>query len=356
MQKSFCSVLFFSVLSAIAGTASADITDFEDIIVPPGDYGVSYVPSEYHGLNWSGGYGDGSWAVSTASSAWFPSLPLPSGQNYAWSNGATDLSISSSATFNFNSMQASSGFYGNTGEAIAHGFVGANEIYTQSFTPQNTGFQLYTFNFMGIDRLTFTDQHGNLLIDDINTTNIAPVPVPPTEPIGASPVNPVLPSNDLTIDPQNPQYLFDLSIGNDGLGTSSPIFIDPIVAVGYRYQITGGKAATVVVPEVAGQTQFMLELPGYNSFAITAGIPFNLLNIDSSGFDMFSIDGINLLAGLNPTDTLAFSTGITFTAAGNIQVSMTPITAEAVPEPNIFGLFGITGLMWFIARRRCFLV
>ena len=171
-----------SLLFAFSGSVSAELIDFEDIIISPdsglpyGNYQSAIVPSVYHDIDWSGGYGINSWAVSSASSDWFPSVQPPSGQNYAWSSGATDLSISGTK-FDFISMWASSGFFGNTGEAIARGYINGIQIFTQSFTPTNTRFQLFTFNFTGIDYLTFTDQHGNLLIDNINL-NITSVPVP----------------------------------------------------------------------------------------------------------------------------------------------------------------------------------
>jgi len=166
--------LAVTVLSVSAGTASSAVLDFEDIVVPPGALGVAPLPPGYHGLDWSS-----TWNVSTISSGWFPISQTPSGQNYAWSSAANDLSVSG-ATFDFNSMWASSGFFGNTGEAIARGFVGATEVFTQSFTPTTT-FQLFNFNFTDIDRLEFTDQHGNLLIDDFSVdVDIAAVPVPAT--------------------------------------------------------------------------------------------------------------------------------------------------------------------------------
>ena len=104
-----------------------------------------------------------------------PVPTLPSGQNYAWSSGANDIAIDG-ATFDFASAWIASAFFGNTGQAIAHGFIGNSEVFTRSFTA-NTTMQLFTFNFVGINRLTFTDQHGNLVLDDLNIT-VRPSGVP----------------------------------------------------------------------------------------------------------------------------------------------------------------------------------
>lgn len=50
--------------------------------------------------------------------------------------------------------------------AVAHGFLGSTEIYTQNLTLTQTH-QLIALNFLGIDRLTITHQSNNVVIDDI---------------------------------------------------------------------------------------------------------------------------------------------------------------------------------------------
>jgi hypothetical protein len=162
-----------------AAPASAAIINFDDIASPGAS---SFLAPGYQGFTWLGGNGSNSWVItdSTDPFYWgFVGVVAHSGQNYAWSNGATDLSMGG-ATFDFNSFWGRGGATGDT--PTAHGFIGATEVYTQSFTV-STVYQLLTFNFLGIDRLTITNQHANLLLDDItvNGGNVAtPVPEPET--------------------------------------------------------------------------------------------------------------------------------------------------------------------------------
>ena len=62
--------------------------------------------------------------------------------------------------------------------------------------------------------------------------------------------------------------------------------------------------------------------------------------------------GIETAAGINPGNTTAFITGLTFTANGMFTGTQTPITVTIdVPEPSTLALVGIAmlGLAW---RRR----
>ena len=55
---------------------------------------------------------------------------------------------------------------GSAVTAIAHGFLGATELFTQSLN-LTSSYQLFTLNFAGIDSWTLTNQQANTLIDDI---------------------------------------------------------------------------------------------------------------------------------------------------------------------------------------------
>lgn len=168
MFRSMNKVAAAVLLSAgVCGSASADVIDFEGT----GDF---YVPSSFKGMNWSGGAGQYSWVLGLESSNTFSGTEAHSGTTFAWSNGATDLSLSG-ASFSMTSLWAR---IGNTssGAAIAHGFRGGVEVYSQVLELTST-YQLFSLNFNNIDSWTLTNQSTNVLIDDI-TLNGSSVPEP----------------------------------------------------------------------------------------------------------------------------------------------------------------------------------
>ena len=137
------------------------------------------------------------------------------------------------------------------------------------------------------------------------------------------------------------------------------VFFDPDIAVGYEYAVTGGPLfASVLIPGALprGDSNFLLELPGFGNFPLVAGTPFNLLNIDPDGFDQFQITGIDQNELLDPTNPVAFVTGLEFTAPGTVNVTQTPIIQSipnvvGTPEPSsVVGLVILGGGL-VLARR-----
>ena len=164
------------ILASIANPASAAIINFDDIASPGC---CTFLPDPYHGFTWSGGLGANSWVIAQESSNVFKGVEAHSGENFAWSDWGptfgTDLSIKD-GLFDFNSMwvrAAEIPFTGST--AIAHGFFGGTEIYTQSFTVSDV-YQLFTFDFLGVDTITITNQGTNFLFDDISVNASIPEP------------------------------------------------------------------------------------------------------------------------------------------------------------------------------------
>ena len=172
---------------------------------------------------------------------------------------------------------------------------------------------------------------------------------------GLTPFNPILP----TPNPNNPNgFTFANIIIRPGFGLGRPIFGDPDVAVGYDYSVTGGPLfASVLIPSPLpqGDSNFTLELPGFGNYSLVAGTTFDLLGINSSGFDKFRISGIDLAEMLAPTNPTAFVTGLTFTNPGIVTITQNPIVQNtdgvSVPDPsNLFGL-GLIGFGAFFRRQ-----
>jgi hypothetical protein len=133
------------------------------------------------------------------------------------------------------------------------------------------------------------------------------------------------------------------------------VFIDPEVAIGYDYVVNSGPSfASVLLPDV-GDGRYDLLLWDGAGWAdsgddILAGQQYAF----STPLTRFRIAGIETEAALDPSDTTAFVTGLTFTEAGQVDMLQIPVTTTVpVPEPETYALFlaGL-GVLAVSARRR----
>jgi hypothetical protein len=164
-----------------------------------------------------------------------------------------------------------------------------------------------------------------------------------------SPLGPGAPPN-VFLPEINSNGAFQFNIGN--VGPDSVTFIDPLVAIGYDYAIGLGDPnfASVILPSV-GDDVYDVFFQGV-SHTVHAGDQFFF---PAGGLSAFSVHGIEPSAGLDPTNPIAFVTGLTFVTTGQFTGTMTPLTLEVpppVPEPSSFALM-LAGLamIGFIARR-----
>lgn len=147
----------------------------------------TYVPQGYGGFSWLGGYGEGSWVLANP---WgpdngYPDLLRPSsGTQNAWANGGTrlDMVFASATLFDFNSAYLSGAYgscFGNGGSEnqTVRGFLAGLELYNTTVSLSCSVMQQFSFNFVGIDQVTFDQNNYALLVDDI-TINGSAVPEP----------------------------------------------------------------------------------------------------------------------------------------------------------------------------------
>lgn len=170
---------------------------------------------------------------------------------------------------------------------------------------------------------------------------------------GTTEFNPILPANPQ--DPITGAYVIELPV----LPAGETVWIDPPVAVGYQYDISGGLLATVTAPSlatVADPDGYFVTVDGI-TVALAAGATLDFSDAFGVNPDSFTLTGIDPALALLPGDPAAFPIGLSFTTAlaTGGSVTMTPLTENigAVPLPAS-GLLLMGGLaaLGLLRRKR----
>lgn len=178
---------------------------------------------------------------------------------------------------------------------------------------------------------------------------------------GSDPIRPVLPGDGGQIAlPGNPPGAIICSDRSLACERWNGTFVDPDVAIGYNYESRSSAGfMEVFIPYDYGDGKF--ELWTWNEDVlryVDSGARFKSREVldlsmalnQPNGVSRFSIRGIDVSAGVDPTDPQGFVTGLTWSAEGNHELSMTPVVAS-VPEPKSMMLW-LLGLGVLATLRR----
>jgi len=231
-----------------------------------------------------------------------------------------------------------------------------NQISNTAFYRSNVGAALNNFNtqYDGLTTL-LTASKGDLVVGNrynvqFTITDVGDQAYDSGVFIGANsvsfdggrPETPLLPETPTS--PTAPWVFPDFTVFDPGFTW----WLDPDVAVGYIYNVTGGpKFATYNAPTLPFDNNY--ELFGSSDSCATftnslgpitgSGGPFTF----GSPVECFAIKGIDVANMLDPTNTMAFNAGFTFDSSGTVSVTQTPITEFVDPAsvPGPLPLFGV---------------
>jgi hypothetical protein len=185
------------------------------------------------------------------------------------------------------------------------------------------------------------------------------------DPAGSTAVNPFLPNSTIATN----TFVFNLV---DDVPPCALVgvpctfhYVDPAIATAYDYTIDPSSApfAGVLLPVGLGSgsdnNTYDLTLSGVDTgIQIEGGVPFYFATAGLTDLHEFGITGIDPAAMLDPSDALAFPTGVEFgpgPIVGDLEmIALTGSNAVAAPEPSTLALFapGAFGMVVLGIRRR----
>ncbi|MEM1445315.1 MAG: hypothetical protein AAGF84_04615 [Planctomycetota bacterium] len=181
-----------------------------------------------------------------------------------------------------------------------------------------------TFAFrVGLEDITTGARRTAIYRGDLGT---APVP-------GSTPDNPLLPNpEDFPGICALTDACFAFTVADASLGTDEPIWIDPVPADGFEYEITGdANFLTVQLADGFGDDLYEIwALDSASEFVLVGTVgafeDFDFSTLSAQGVSRFQVRGIE--PGVPDTPPFGFPTGLRLTNGGDVAITM-----RAIPEP-----------------------
>jgi hypothetical protein len=185
---------------------------------------------------------------------------------------------------------------------------------------------------------------------------------------GLTPEDPLIPNQVVTtlvdIDEDHPLDPGTQVIGSavtipvvTEYGINDFVYVDPALAGGYQYEVTGTNFASFIVPNAlpGGDDQFSLVFGG-NSYSLHAGESFNFTDYAPGGVSKFRLLSIDAGENIDPNQAPPFVSGFKFSDEGVATITQIPVLADsAVPEPSSLALLcigAVTMVVGAVRRRR----
>ena len=242
-------------------------------------------------------------------------------------------------------------------DPVTKRILNSGQVASTNVAPTVTSYTVKSTDFTSGTSLspntTYTIEIKILQTRDGSTTNLSNSNVSSfsslfsTFQVSTSPTPPI---NLPTVSGNN-VYTFNLTVA-PGISYS----IDPSIATGYIYQTGAGDPnfASVELPNIGNSGPYGVYLWNGMSFVFDAALAANtVFDFAPGGVNEFEVLGIDPQLGLDPSNTTAFITTLTFEGAGRFTGTMTPvITDVGVPEPTTLVLLATGLLGCSVIRRR----
>lgn len=182
-----------------------------------------------------------------------------------------------------------------------------------------------TFDFTHQGTTYFTPGYVGGYLDLAYDAAAIPLPVQP-DPVCTDEANPLMP-----IRQQGGSFIFMLASGEV---CGQPFFIDPPIAVGYQYKVSGAQIVAITAPSA----QTVADADGYNmvaygkNWAMPPLQPGQRYQFPSPVLHIL-VNDIDAALALDPNDPQAFALGLELTTpTGLVTIEQTPQVVDSGPD------------------------